>query len=197
MSSLSLSQGPLQIFFNQFEHFTYDPQRSASEEIGRLRASGLWESVYGEDDSDALYDAYRDALTKEFNERYGKDENDLSAWHVLCARIGLNPIPGTLEECRELVTNTHVNLVDLVHVHATEGTVEKFSDVYKLSAYTIQTKKYFPRDNAHAGNLLKFLLRHILNPEQNVGHRVAAGKRKGGKRRRGGKKGPADVNDNN
>jgi hypothetical protein len=44
--------------------------------------------------------------------------------------------------------------------------VRIFPTVVALSEYTMGNGKYFPRDNAHAGNLLKYLLRQIINPQK-------------------------------
>ena len=63
----------------------------------------------------------------------------------------------------QLVTNTHVNLVDLVDAGGT-NVVTRFPSEKALSTYTLATKKIFPRENVHAGGLLEALLRHILNP---------------------------------
>lgn len=65
----------------------------------------------------------------------------------------------------QVVLNTHVNLVDLV-MHQTDSNepVKLFKTERELSEYTQRFRKYFPRDSIHAGGLLKFLLRHILNP---------------------------------
>lgn len=38
----------------------------------------------------------------------------------------------------------------------------------KLSEYTKSTGKFFPRDNAYAGGLLKYLLRRIMDPRPEV-----------------------------
>lgn len=87
------------------------------------------------------------------------------------------------------VTNTHVNLIDLLHVHGTDLIAERFPSVYELSEYTMDTKKIFPKENANAGNMLKYLLRHIFHPEQNEFHRKSARGGKGRKKGRG-RKGP-------
>ena len=57
----------------------------------------------------------------------------------------------------------HVNLVDLV---LEEGPVHKFKTVKELSEYTRATGKFFPRDDAEAGGLLRYLLRHIFDPSK-------------------------------
>jgi hypothetical protein len=63
------------------------------------------------------------------------------------------------EDCKE-IKNVHVNLVDLVDTSGRE--VELFSSLDELSEYTIETGKFFPKESAYAGGVLKFLLREIL-----------------------------------
>jgi len=58
---------------------------------------------------------------------------------------------------------THVNLVDLVT--NAPGRARVFDSEEQLSAYTRSSEKFFPKKNAHAGDLLRYLLRHILNPD--------------------------------
>lgn len=57
-----------------------------------------------------------------------------------------------------------MNLVDLVDSKRSGVAVESFPSEVALSEYTKNTGKFFPRDNAHAGGLLKFLLRRIDHP---------------------------------
>ena len=64
----------------------------------------------------------------------------------------------------QAVKNTHVNIVDLLDRRYTGQGVRVFDSVQELSKYTKDTKKYFPKENAYAGGVLKFLLRDILNP---------------------------------
>jgi hypothetical protein len=53
-----------------------------------------------------------------------------------------------------------VNLVDLVDPSARD--VELFACLDELKEYTIDTGKFFPKESAYAGGVLKFLLREIL-----------------------------------
>ena len=64
---------------------------------------------------------------------------------------------------RQIVTRTHVNLVDLVTNHP--GRARVFESEEQLSRYTRLNKRFFPKENAYAGDLLRYLLRHILNPD--------------------------------
>jgi len=89
----------------------------------------------------------------------------------------------------KIVTSTHVNLIDLID----GGDVRTFQTVVELSKYTKRQKKFFPRNNANAGNLLKYLLRHIARPsldigrfdgsEKNITLESKAGKKNGRRRR--------------
>ncbi|TFK58536.1 hypothetical protein BDN72DRAFT_68803 [Pluteus cervinus] len=60
--------------------------------------------------------------------------------------------------------STHVNIVDLLAYQNTGEEVHKFTTEVALSKYTIDTGKYFPREDANFGSLLRRLRRHILNP---------------------------------
>lgn len=55
-----------------------------------------------------------------------------------------------------------MNLVDLVDTPRTGAPVEVFPNLQGLRVYTIYTEKFFPKEDAYAGGLLKFLLRQIL-----------------------------------
>lgn len=63
---------------------------------------------------------------------------------------------------KQKIKETHVNLVDLVERGRTGIPVRLFSSLEELRAYTIKTGKFFPKEDAYAGGVLKFLLREIL-----------------------------------
>ncbi|KAF8957575.1 hypothetical protein BDZ97DRAFT_1762835 [Flammula alnicola] len=169
--------GPLAVFFAEYSSFNYDANNSATEEFRRMCRLFKWKKDKKKDAREKL----RNALTKQFNANYGTNSEDVNAWQGLCARLGVDPIPETLEECRRTVMGTHVNLVDFVE---RRRPVQNFSSETELSDYTRKSGKYFPKKNAYAGNLLKYLLRHIFNPSKNSGMRAAGS---GGRRRRGGR----------
>ena len=68
-----------------------------------------------------------------------------------------------MQDPLQVVTDTHVNLVDLVDAGGTQ-IVTVFPSEKALSMYTLTTKKIFPRENVHAGGLLEALLRRIFYP---------------------------------
>lgn len=62
-----------------------------------------------------------------------------------------------------------------------QGRVEVFDSVKALSEYTKTSGKFFPKENAYAGGVLKFLLRQIMRPPGEGNGR----RRQGGRRGRG------------
>ncbi|CUA70002.1 hypothetical protein RSOLAG22IIIB_14184 [Rhizoctonia solani] len=120
---------------------------------------GLW----SKEDAKKAREVFKDALTKDFNDTYGTDENDLASWQKLCTVLDLN-VPDDVESCREQVKSVYVNLVDLIETPYTGKPVKHFKSEAKLSECTKKEEKYFPRDNVNAGDLLKYLLRQIIVP---------------------------------
>ncbi|KIM36959.1 hypothetical protein M413DRAFT_424108 [Hebeloma cylindrosporum] len=167
---------PLEQYFAEYPTFAYDSNEPPTSEFYRMCDQFGW--VRDDDDRDDAFQSFRVALTKEFNEIYGLDVNNLAAWQLLCVRLGVDPVPAKIKECRAIVTTTHVNLVDLV---SNSGTVTVFDTVDDLSEYSRATGKIFPREDAYAGDLLKYLLRHIFEPSIDA-HLVS---RHRGQRRRG------------
>jgi hypothetical protein len=75
----------------------------------------------------------------------------------------LLPNPNTSSK---VVGVAHVNLVDLVDQ---PDSITLFTSEAALSEYTKLTGKVFPKENAYAGGLLKYLLRHINSPGVRIG----------------------------
>ena len=63
-----------------------------------------------------------------------------------------------------MILGLHVSLVDLVDARedGPNTEVELFDSLEALRAYTIETEKFFPKESAHARDLLRFPLREIL-----------------------------------
>lgn len=170
-------------FFAQHPGFDYDPSAPIWMEFNRMCDDYEWDS-----DDYEFRNArrnFKSAMVQQFNSLYGTDENDLSSWQNLCRILGIQPVPERLKDCRKVCTpwfreygqrfcetaetnsrkrirQTHVNLVDLVDTSRTGMPVNIFPNLKKLQDYTIKTEKYFPKEDAYAGSLLRFLLREIL-----------------------------------
>lgn len=58
--------------------------------------------------------------------------------------------------------NTHVNLSDLLDTTRQGTRVHVFASEEELRVYTKRTGRIFPKEEAYAGGLLKYLLREIF-----------------------------------
>lgn len=63
-------------------------------------------------------------------------------------------------DLEQKVKTIHVNLVDLVDTPGRDA--ELFRSLEELQEYTVETGKFFPKESAYAGGILKFLLHEIL-----------------------------------
>ncbi|KAG8680562.1 hypothetical protein FRC11_002296, partial [Ceratobasidium sp. 423] len=155
-----LTQTNIHQFFSQYNSFSYDPSRPVMSEFYRMVDSKDFPKA-------SQVQAKReieDALTMDFNLIYGTDVGDLEAWQGLCRVLGFGYIPDDLLVCKMLVADTYVNIIDLIDTKISGEPVRHFDSEKALADYTKKHKKFFPRDNAHSGGLLKFLLRRIHKP---------------------------------
>ncbi|KAG6919875.1 hypothetical protein DXG01_015583 [Tephrocybe rancida] len=152
-------------FFGEHYGFEYDPSQPAWDEFNHLAQCEDWNRKERED----RRASGKGALVQAFNTIYGTDEHSLQSWMTLCQALRITPPPQGLRACREAVEATHVNLVDLVDLPNSEKPIRLFGSEEELSAYTVATRKFFPRNDVEAGSLLQCLLRHILSPGQRRG----------------------------
>ncbi|OAX40311.1 hypothetical protein K503DRAFT_781515 [Rhizopogon vinicolor AM-OR11-026] len=164
--SQTSAQTPLDKFFGMYPKFDYDSSASASMEFYRMCNKLGWGRK--DDERKCAHGNFKDALVQQFNRIYGTDVDDLASWRTLCQIVNVSPTPGTLKSCRKAVKKTHVNIVDLIDTKTTGELVTVFVSELKLSEYTKQTGKFFPRDNVYAGSLLRYLLRRIMKPRPEV-----------------------------
>ncbi|TDL25356.1 hypothetical protein BD410DRAFT_636858 [Rickenella mellea] len=165
----------LNAFFSQFTHFgSYDPSGPVTDEFNRMCDEYGWPKCSQEKQN--ARELFQDALTQDFNDAYGTDVNSTASWQTLCRTLNITPIPTELEECRTTVKQTHVNLVDLVDTRRTGQPVTVYDSEDELRAYTIFTRKFFPRESAYAGGLLRYLLRKILSPSNDAPRPTRHGK---------------------
>ncbi|KAI0792454.1 hypothetical protein C8Q75DRAFT_731677 [Abortiporus biennis] len=151
------SSTPIDDFFAQYFWFSFNPTRPVYEEFYRMCRESQW----NKQEKLEIKARFKDVLVVQFNQFYGTDVSKLSSWQLLCRYIGLYPIPGNIDGCKALVQNTHVNIVDLVDAGRIYGEVTIFDTVEELREYSLKTGKIFPRENAKAGGVLRYLLRKI------------------------------------
>ncbi|KAH7162403.1 hypothetical protein B0J13DRAFT_9682 [Dactylonectria estremocensis] len=148
---------PMSEFFSRYPGFRYRRDAPFWAEFRRMSKHYKWNNYQRREH----VEDFKTAMTKQFNNTFGTDEESLDAWQELCRTIGIG-VPNTLKEARLRVQRTHVNLVDLVESPTTGQKAKIFPTVEALRKYTIDEKKIFPRDEAYAGGLLKTLLRQIF-----------------------------------
>ncbi|CAE6357636.1 unnamed protein product [Rhizoctonia solani] len=163
LNPLSFTRAYLVAFFAMFPGFVYNPTQPALSELMRMKAQFGWEM---QNFRTSTLPMFRRALVLQFNLTFGTDQNDLVSWQNLCRIMGVVNIPDNLTACKKLVESIYVNLIDLVDMPNTGVPVRLFKREYDLSEYTLKTDKIFPKDDAHAGGLLKHLLRNIIAPRR-------------------------------
>ncbi|QRV85706.1 hypothetical protein RhiJN_13724 [Ceratobasidium sp. AG-Ba] len=151
----------IQQFFSQYPEYAYDPAGETMSQFQQMSQAFKWKRE--DPEMQEAQQQLRIALTEDFNRIYGKDVNSLVNWQSLCRVLQLSDIPDDLSSCRQVVKGTFVNLVDLVDTKHTKKPVRHFESEAALRAYSRKTSKIFPKEEARAGGLLKFLLRRIFS----------------------------------
>ncbi|KAH7119869.1 hypothetical protein B0J11DRAFT_439442 [Dendryphion nanum] len=142
----------------RYPDFAYDDTRGVAEEFYRMCDFFAWGR--NDDKREKARQAFKDAMVIRFNGLYGTDISNIENWHKICVAVHIEPLPSTIADCKEKIKEIHVNLVDLVDTSGQD--VELFESLDDLREYTIDTGKFFPKQSAYAGGVLKFLLREIL-----------------------------------
>ncbi|KAK0438341.1 uncharacterized protein EV420DRAFT_1280067, partial [Desarmillaria tabescens] len=164
---------PIETFFARYPEYPYDQSRETMLQFREMSNQLGWDK---RERFEALDDLH-DAIAQQFNDIYGADVKDLQAWQRLCGLVGGGDIPDNIEACRAVIRRVHVNICDLVDYPATTIPPRVFLTESALAAYSRSNGKIYPKDNAKAGGLLKFLLRHIINPSHNRG--ISSGSTRG------------------
>jgi hypothetical protein len=161
-------------FFSKYPEFSYNHKRGLAEEFYRMCDFFAWDK--DDEERQEAHRQFKDAMVIRFNGLYGTDSTDIQNWHRLCVAVCIEPLPATIAKCKEVffvshknvlvsksvqkIKAIHVNLVDLVSSSGHE--VVLFPSLKELRLYTIESGKFFPKESAYAGGILKFLLREIL-----------------------------------
>jgi hypothetical protein len=73
-----------------------------------------------DDDREEAHGALKDAMTHQFNRKYGTDADNLASWQALCIVLKIFPIPVALDACRNVSDSNVVpfeNQTELMEAH--------------------------------------------------------------------------------
>ncbi|TGZ77537.1 hypothetical protein EX30DRAFT_311154 [Ascodesmis nigricans] len=160
---------PIHHFFTLYPTFTYNPLTSYWAEFHRLCAHLNWLSK--SQPSKSALEKFRLPVTLAFNRDFGTNENDLDVWRRLFRSANLGKIPDDLEECKKVIANVHMNLIDLHETQRGVGEVTVYKYESQLREYTRLTGKVFPRSTKEQSEVLKWILREIWGVYRGVNKR--------------------------
>ncbi|KAK2610446.1 hypothetical protein N8I77_003874 [Diaporthe amygdali] len=94
---------------------------------------------------------------------FGPNDNNLAKWKQLCRDLGK---PGetytSKTQCRKALRGVWVNILDFLLAENKPEDVWFFKSERDLSAYTLRTRKIFPRHKVSLESPLRDLLAHIF-----------------------------------
>ncbi|THH29413.1 hypothetical protein EUX98_g4784 [Antrodiella citrinella] len=157
MSVTTTASVHIDAFFASHPTFNYNPTRPFVREFNRMATQFYWGRYERRDQMSLL----RGAVAEQFNAYYGEDENDARGWQELCVVLGIYPVPPTVAERRQAVKSQNVNIFDYIEAKRLGVVVKKFKSIKALAKYSYDEDKIFPKAQAKAGGLLKYLLREI------------------------------------
>ncbi|KAK5099916.1 hypothetical protein LTS08_005631 [Lithohypha guttulata] len=151
-------------FFAYYPDFDYNRTESSPREFYRMCDFFDWgknsRDEYPAERLQAQED-FRRAMVENFNDHFGTDVDDLQAWEHMCVVLGIEPLPESMQAMKAAVKSTHVNLADLLDNNRSGAVLRIFDTQVELAQYTRSTGRFFPKEDAYAGGLLRFLLREI------------------------------------
>jgi hypothetical protein len=155
---------PIFAYFAEYPNYPFWPSKKDWRQIGAfngLAGDQEWDQTHRRPlEFSKLQETWQVFVEAEFS------GNTLADYQRLCRELLINPIPYTIDDCKEKLSSVHVNIVDLVQFRvatdngwpATPPT--RFETSQELEEYTKKEKKKIPIWYARA-EILKVLFRNI------------------------------------
>ncbi|OJT06244.1 hypothetical protein TRAPUB_2925 [Trametes pubescens] len=141
--------------------FTRDISAPLAAEFRRLAMLNGWKKK-GKPYKEGRRKVFTEWAMEDFERIFGRNNNSLDAWQRLCRLLDISEgiTLGTVVECRRVLNDVYVNIVDLIDACKTPGEKPKiFASSKELAKYMKKTGKIFPREKAKFSPLLsKFLI---------------------------------------
>ncbi|KAK6336983.1 hypothetical protein TWF718_009770 [Orbilia javanica] len=161
--------GAVDKYFQRYQSFGYNPSSETSvlKTFKRLAISQGWSEGRRREEKGK----FQTAVDVEFTERVGSGFA-LEDWQRLAKVIGIEPLPGSITQCRKMIEKENINIYHILHayrratevmsiedVEACKG-ITRFRNVAELKRYTQKHKMYYRKEYAK-GSVLKGLLRRL------------------------------------
>lgn len=93
-------QEKIEAYFARFPAFDYSDSQEIMSQFMTLSQSQNWKKEERLEERASL----QRAVVRQFNEIYGEDEASLEGWQELCRTMRIDPIPESVDECREVTS---------------------------------------------------------------------------------------------
>lgn len=108
--------GPLDTFFFRYPILEYNPRGAPMAEFRRLVSANGWDPErarnpeHSREPESRAYNnarsAFFDAFRNEFDHRFGADAEGIVTWQSLCETLGIDPMPGSVTQCKKVSLET-------------------------------------------------------------------------------------------
>lgn len=99
---------------------------------------------------------------------------ELMGFQAMCRDVGKEP-GNTIDECKTALRATLVNIIDLIDSHRTGQPVQVWTDFESFRAYTMQSEKTMPLEEAKKDELLECFLKKIKLGKRRSRNRAGRG----------------------
>ncbi|KAK6512992.1 hypothetical protein TWF506_009154 [Arthrobotrys conoides] len=161
--------GAIDTYFQSHNSFDYNPTSTTSvlKTFKRLAINQGWDEERRRQEKGK----FQKAIDVEFTDRVGSGFL-LEDWQRLGKVIGIEPLPGSITQCKKMIKKENINIYHILHAYrrATEvenvedveacKDVRRFKTVAELRKYTQNHKMYYQKEFAK-GSVLKGLLKHL------------------------------------
>jgi hypothetical protein len=142
-------------YFAEFPLFRYRP----NTDWRQLRSFNALAKQQGwtQEERDIEFRRLQGAWTGVVESEFGG--SSLEHYQSLCEDLDIDPIPGSISECKSELKAVFVNIVDLMQYrrNGKEGGAKRFHNLKGLKKYSQQYGKYYPKETAKAEMLQKLL----------------------------------------
>jgi len=162
VSSAFEMSDPIAEYFAQFPSFKF--QYSSNSDWRQIDAFNALAGIKGwsQDRRRLEWVNFQNAWTHVGETEFGQSR--LEHYQEICRDLGIDPVPDSINRCKEQMKKVYVNIVDLIQYRKnkreckSQGPLTMFDNLEELKSYTEREKKHYPSENAKA-ELLRELLK--------------------------------------